>query len=72
MTTELSISGMTCGHCQTAVTRALKTVPGVQDAQVDLQQGTATVQGQADVQALLAAVTEEGYGVQVRQSQARP
>lgn len=67
MTTELNISGMTCGHCQTAVTKALKSVPGVQEAQVDLQHGTATVQGQADIQALLAAVTEEGYGAQVRQ-----
>jgi len=67
MTTELNISGMTCGHCQTAVTKALKNVPGVQEAQVDLQHGTAVVQGQADLQALLAAVTEEGYGAQVQQ-----
>jgi copper chaperone len=67
MTTELSISGMTCGHCVAAVTKALRSVPGVQDAQVDLQQGAASVQGQADAQALLAAVTEEGYSAQVRQ-----
>ncbi|MCE1161812.1 MAG: heavy-metal-associated domain-containing protein, partial [Thiomonas sp.] len=26
---------MSCGHCVAAVTRALKTVPGTQDAQVD-------------------------------------
>lgn len=67
MTTELNISGMTCGHCQTAVTKALKSVPGVQDANVDLQRGTAQVQGQADPQALLAAVKDEGYGAQLRQ-----
>ncbi|WP_293910846.1 heavy-metal-associated domain-containing protein [Deinococcus sp.] len=67
MTTQLTISGMTCGHCQTAVAKALKSVPGVQEAQVDLAQGTATVQGQADLQALLAAITAEGYGAQVRQ-----
>ncbi|WP_407543545.1 heavy metal-associated domain-containing protein (plasmid) [Deinococcus radiomollis] len=66
MSTELNISGMTCGHCQTAVTNALKSVPGVENAQVDLQTGKAVVEGQADVQALLAAVTEEGYGAQVR------
>ncbi|WP_420594003.1 CopZ family metallochaperone [Deinococcus sp.] len=67
MTTELKISGMTCGHCQTAVTSALKSVPGVQDVSVDLQGGTAQVQGQADQQALIAAVKEEGYGAQLRQ-----
>ncbi len=66
MSTELNISGMTCGHCQTAVTNALKSVPGVENAQVDLQTGKAVVEGQGDVQALLAAVTEEGYGAQVR------
>ena len=67
MTTELKISGMTCGHCQTAVTSALKSVPGVQAVSVDLQGGTAQVQGQADQQALIAAVKEEGYGAQLRQ-----
>ena len=66
MSTELNISGMTCGHCQTAVAKALKSVPGVENAQVDLQSGTAVVEGRANVQALLAAVTEEGYGAQVR------
>ena len=66
MNTELNISGMTCGHCQTAVTNALKSVPGVENAQVDLQTGKAVVEGQVDPQALLAAVTEEGYGAQVR------
>lgn len=67
MSTELNITGMTCGHCQTAVTKALRTVPGVQNAQVDLQTGRAIVEGQPDVQALLAAVREEGYSAQVRQ-----
>ncbi|WP_407570127.1 heavy-metal-associated domain-containing protein [Deinococcus altitudinis] len=66
MSTELNITGMTCGHCQTAVTKALRTVPGVQNAQVDLQTGRAIVEGQPDLQALLAAVREEGYSAQVR------
>ena len=67
MSTELNISGMTCGHCQTAVTKALQSVPGVQNAEVDLKTGQARVEGEADLQALLAAVTEEGYTAQVRQ-----
>lgn len=65
MTTELNISGMSCGHCVKAVEEALKGVPGVQGVQVDLAGGKATVEGQADEQALIAAVTEEGYGAQV-------
>ncbi|GGR07364.1 CopZ family metallochaperone [Deinococcus ruber] len=65
MSTELDISGMTCGHCVTAVTKALKSVPGVQDAQVDLKSGKAVVAGQADPSALISAVVEEGYTAQV-------
>jgi copper chaperone len=64
-TTELQVGGMTCGHCQSAVTRALKSVPGVQDAQVDLSSGHVTVHGTPDAQALLAAVVEEGYTAQL-------
>ena len=67
MTTELNISGMTCGHCQTAVTKALKSVSGVEAVNVNLAGGTAQVQGQADPQALMAAVKDEGYGAQLRQ-----
>ena len=62
---ELDITGMTCGHCQTGVTRALENVPGVTGAQVDLSTGKAVVQGDAQPQQLIAAVTEEGYGAQV-------
>ncbi|WP_034388632.1 heavy-metal-associated domain-containing protein [Deinococcus sp. YIM 77859] len=66
MTTELTVTGMTCGHCEKAVQNALKSVPGVQDVHVNLREGTATVQGEADPQALVTAVAEEGYGAQVR------
>ena len=64
-TTELSVSGMTCGHCVTAVTKALKTVEGVTDAHVDLASGKATVIGTPDPQALIVAVIGEGYGAQI-------
>lgn len=59
--TELSISGMTCSHCQKAVKDALESVAGVEQANVDLTGGTARVEGSADVAALVAAVEEEGY-----------
>ena len=62
---ELTVSGMTCGHCQSAVAKALRAVPGVTDAQVDLQSGKAVVQGSPDPRALIGAVTEEGYGAQL-------
>ena len=59
--TELNITGMTCDHCQRAVQGALESVEGVQSASVDLDMGVARVDGEADLEALMAAVEEEGY-----------
>lgn len=59
--TELKITGMTCGHCQHAVKGALESVAGIQSASVDLDTGVARVDGEADLNALVAAVEEEGY-----------
>jgi copper chaperone len=58
---ELTIEGMTCGHCSAAVKQALERVDGVDEASVDLQAGRAVVRGDADVGALVRAVEEEGY-----------
>jgi len=58
----LEITGMTCGHCAQAVTRALQAVPGVATAQVDLALGSARITGDADTAVLIRAVEAEGYG----------
>lgn len=65
-TLNLKITGMTCGHCVRSVTGALKAVPGVTAAEVDLKSGSATVEGAPDPAALLAAVAEAGYKAEVR------
>ena len=66
MSIKLNISGMTCGHCQTAVSNALKSVTGVQNAEVNLEQGTAVVNGEnLDTNQLIAAVLDEGYTAQM-------
>ena len=59
--TELRIDGMTCGHCVAAVKKALERVPGVTAAQVELATGRARVEGEPSLDALLAAVQDEGY-----------
>ena len=66
MNIELKVSGMTCGHCETAVAKALKDIEGVQSVQVDLKNGSAKVEGlNVDTQALIAAMIDEGYGASV-------
>lgn len=63
-TVRLAISGMTCASCVGRVERALKAVPGVQEAAVNLATERATVRGVADPRALVAAVDSAGYGAQ--------
>jgi copper ion binding protein len=64
--TTLKIQGMTCNHCVMRVAKALKAVPGVQDAQVDLSKAEAVVtydDAKAAMEKLSAAVAEAGYKV---------
>jgi len=63
---ELIISGMTCNHCVARATKALEAVPGVDTAAVTLEPGGAVVKGDADVEALTAAVREAGYTADVK------
>jgi copper chaperone len=60
----LKVSGMTCGHCVAAVTRAVKAVPSVEGVAVDLPRGEVTVVGNPDERAVREAIAEEGYEVQ--------
>ena len=63
--TTLTITGMTCDHCQQAVTTALEGVQGAQQVAVDLAQGRATVQGDVQSALLIEAVQEQGYSAQI-------
>ncbi|MBD2759587.1 heavy-metal-associated domain-containing protein [Yimella sp. cx-573] len=66
MQTNLTVKGMTCGHCVSAVTEELKAIDGVQDVQVDLvPNGGSRVavisDGPLDESAVEAAIDEAGY-----------
>lgn len=63
--TTLRITGMTCGHCVAAVTKALKSVPGVDTAEVNLDRQQGVVKGTADAARLVEAVKGQGYGAEV-------
>ena len=62
---HLLIEGMSCASCVSRVEKALQQVSGVSQARVNLGERSALVLGDADPQALVAAVTEAGYGAQV-------
>ena len=59
---ELKVTGMTCGHCEKAVDKALAALPGVERVvKVSRDEERVVVEGDADVQTLVAAIEEEGY-----------
>ncbi len=58
---RLKVEGMSCNHCVMAVKKALERVPGVERAEVSLEQGEALVEGKPELKALLEAVAQEGY-----------
>jgi len=63
---RLEVEGMTCGHCEGAVEKALKAVPGVDKVvSVSREKNEAVVDGHADATALVAAIEEEGYQARV-------
>ena len=61
MTTTLTVTGMSCGHCEQTVEDALREVSGVTEASADNETDSVTVTGEADVDSLVAAVEDAGY-----------
>jgi Cu+-exporting ATPase len=59
---DLKVEGMTCASCVARVEKALRKVPGVVDATVNLATETATLRSDApDVEAAIAAIRKAGY-----------
>lgn len=65
MTTTLTVEGMSCEHCEQSVADALEAVDGVTGVTVDREGESATVEGDADVSALVTAVDDAGYTAHV-------
>lgn len=63
MSLEVQVVGMTCGHCVNAIQQEVSAVAGVTDVDVDLAAGTVKVIGDAQVDAVVAAIDEAGYEV---------
>ncbi|MFI0895890.1 heavy-metal-associated domain-containing protein [Streptomyces sp. NPDC020983] len=58
-----SVSGMTCGHCESAVTREVTAIPGVTSVKAVASTGLVTIDSDQPVDdaAVRAAVDEAGY-----------
>lgn len=61
MTRTLTVDGMGCEGCEDIIENALSDVDGVEGVVADHEEGTATVEGDAEPADLLEAVEFAGY-----------
>lgn len=65
MEQTFTVTGMTCGHCEQAVTRALKQVDPQAEVRIDRAANHVVVQSTQPREQLAHAIAEEGYSVAV-------
>jgi copper chaperone len=70
--TELLVQNMTCGHCVSAVTRAVKALDPQADVQVDLNSRRLRVEGATRAGDLIKALHQAGYPAAQAESIAPP
>ena len=58
-----TVQGMTCGHCEKAVTTAIKALDPQAEVRIDRSQNLVEVRTSQPRDAVAAAISEEGYPV---------
>ena len=60
---QFTVTGMTCGHCEAAVMRAIKQLDPAAAVQIDRAANRVDVESSQPRDAIAAAIREEGYEV---------
>ena len=63
---QYNVTGMSCAACSARVEKAVSKVPGVTSCSVSLLTNSMGVEGTASSSAIIAAVTEAGYGASLK------
>ena len=63
MNQSFNVSGMTCGHCEKAVMRAVKQADPQAEVKIDRAANLVEVQSEQPRDVLAKAIAEEGYSV---------
>lgn len=64
MNQSFQVQGMTCGHCERAVTQAVKSIDPAAEVKIDRSAGKVEVQTSQPREQIAHAIAEEGYTVQ--------
>ena len=63
MNQQFHVSGMTCGHCEMAIRRAIRQLDPQAEVKIDRPESLVEVESAQAREALAAAIREEGYPV---------
>jgi copper chaperone len=63
MNQSFTVTGMTCGHCEKAVVRAVQQLDPQAQVKADRSQNLVEVESAQPREALAQAIREEGYAV---------
>lgn len=66
---KYDVTGMSCAACSARVEKVVRNVDGVTDVAVNLLTNSMNVEGHADSGAIIAAVTEAGYGASLKEDE---
>jgi len=63
MNQQFTVTGMTCGHCEKAVTQAIKSVDPQAQVRIDRSHNQVDVESTQAREAIAQAIRVEGYAV---------
>ena len=63
MQQTFTVTGMTCGHCEKAVTRAVKQLDPLAEVRIDRPANKVEVESGQPREVLAQAIADEGYAV---------
>ena len=63
MTQQITVRGMSCAGCESAVTDAVTAVAGVNTVDVDRETDSVMIDGNPDTEELVTAIEDAGYDV---------
>lgn len=65
---ELTVEGMSCNHCVGRVTKSVQAIDANANVAIDLPTSKVSIDSQADLERIVAAIDAAGYPVLAKRS----
>jgi len=65
---ELTVEGMSCNHCVDRVTKSVQAIDANANVAIDLPTSKVSIDSQADLERIVAAIDAAGYPVLAKRS----